>query len=42
MNRLSNLLVSDIPKYEVVLPSSGDKKSFRPFLVKEEKMPMVV
>ena len=38
MNRLSNLLVSDIPKYEVVLPSSGDKKSFRPFLVKEEKV----
>jgi len=38
MNRLSNLLVSDIPKYEVVLPSSGDKKSFRPFLVKEEKI----
>ena len=38
MNRLSNLLVSDIPKYEVVLPSSGDKKIFRPFLVKEEKI----
>ena len=38
MNRLSNLLVSDIPKCEVVLPSSGDKKSFRPFLVKEEKI----
>lgn len=38
MNRLSNLLVSDIPKYEVVLPSSGEKKSFRPFLVKEEKV----
>mgnify|MGYP003110143387 CR=1 FL=1 len=38
MNKLSNLLLSDIPKYEVILPSSGDRKSFRPFLVKEEKI----
>ena len=38
MNRLSDLLVSDIPKYEIIIPSSGVKKTFRPFLVKEEKV----
>jgi hypothetical protein len=35
---LSELLQSSLPKFSEVIPSSGKKISFRPFLVKEEKM----
>lgn len=30
--------LNDTPKYEVVIPSSGQKVKFRPYLVKEEKV----
>ena len=33
-----NMLKEATPKYELTLPSNGEKKSFRPFLVKEEKI----
>ena len=33
-----NMLKEATPKYELTLPSTGEKKSFRPFLVKEEKI----
>ena len=32
------MLQEATPKYELTLPSNGEKKSFRPFLVKEEKI----
>ena len=32
------MLKEATPKYELTLPSTGEKKSFRPFLVKEEKI----
>jgi len=38
MNKLSNLLLANIPKYELIIPSTGKKTTFRPFLVKEEKI----
>jgi hypothetical protein len=38
MKRLSNLLLSNIPKYEITIPSTGKKTTYRPFLVKEEKV----
>jgi len=38
MNRLSNILLSNIPKYEITIPSTGKSTTFRPFLVKEEKI----
>mgnify|MGYP003152357481 FL=1 len=41
MNTLSDLLVSTIPQYEVILPSTGKKVKFRPFLVKEEKVLLI-
>ena len=30
--------LNDVPKYEINIPSTGDTKKFRPFLVKEEKV----
>lgn len=30
--------LNDVPKYDVVIPSTGVKTKFRPFLVKEEKV----
>ena len=41
MDRLSDLLTANIPKYEITIPSSGKKTKFRPFLVKEEKVLLV-
>lgn len=38
MNKLSSLLQANIPKYEVTIPSTNKKTTFRPFLVKEEKV----
>jgi hypothetical protein len=38
MNRLSNILLANIPKYEITIPSTGKSTTFRPFLVKEEKI----
>jgi len=37
MNSLSDLLIAT-PKYQVTIPSTKTKTSFRPFLVKEEKI----
>ena len=41
MQCLSDLLLSEIPKYELTIPSSKKKVSFRPFLVKEEKVLLI-
>ena len=41
MNRLSELLTANIPKYDIIIPSTGEKTKFRPFLVKEEKVLLV-
>ena len=30
--------LNDVPNYELVIPSSGKKVSYRPFLVKEQKV----
>ena len=38
MNRLSNILLANIPKYEITIPSTRKSTTFRPFLVKEEKI----
>ncbi len=38
MNKLSNLLLTSIPRYRINIPSSGKSTTFRPFLVKEEKI----
>jgi hypothetical protein len=35
---LSSLLTRTTPKYELVVPSTKEKKVFRPFFVKEEKV----
>ena len=37
MSSLSDLLLAT-PKYQVIIPSTGEKTFFRPFLVKEEKI----
>ena len=37
---LPNLL-NDVPRYDAVLPSNGEKVKFRPFLVKEQKVLMM-
>ena len=37
MNSLSDLLIAT-PKYQITIPSTKEKTSFRPFLVKEEKV----
>lgn len=41
MNTLSQLLTGKIPKYEITIPSSGKKTTFRPFLIKEEKILLI-
>jgi len=41
MNTLSNMLTSSLPSYELNLPSTKKKVSFRPFLVKEEKILLI-
>jgi hypothetical protein len=41
MNTLSTLLLEKTPKYEITVPSSNKKTSFRPFLVKEEKILLI-
>ena len=33
-----DILKASTPKYELTLPSNGENKTFRPFLVKEEKI----
>jgi len=33
-----DILKEATPKYELILPSTGESKTFRPFLVKEEKI----
>jgi len=33
--------LNDSPQYELVIPSSGDKLNYRPFLVKEQKILML-
>ena len=33
--------INSVPKYEMTVPSSGQKVMFRPFLVKEEKVLMM-
>jgi len=38
MSSIVDILKSSTPKYELTLPSSGEIKKFRPFLVKEEKL----
>lgn len=38
MSTLSNLLLASIPKYELTIPSTNKKTTYRPFLVKEEKI----
>ena len=30
--------LNDIPKYDIVIPSTGIKTRYRPYLVKEEKV----
>jgi len=40
-NKLSSLLLADIPKYELNVPSSGKSIKYRPFLVKEEKVLLI-
>ena len=31
-------LKNDIPKYDLIIPSTGNTVKFRPFLVKEQKV----
>ena len=38
MNRGDIRAILTVSKHELILPSSGEKISFRPFLVKEEKI----
>ena len=38
MDTLSDLLTANMPKYSVKIPSTNKKTTFRPFLVKEEKI----
>jgi len=38
MSSLSNILLSKTPKYLIEIPSNKKKTSYRPFLVKEEKI----
>lgn len=33
--------LNDVPKYDVIIPSTGKKTKFRPFLVKEEKVLLI-
>lgn len=33
--------LNEVPKYELIIPSSGEKVKFRPYLVKEEKILMM-
>ena len=39
---ISSILTKHCPKYETIIPSSGTKVWFRPFLVKEEKKLLIV
>ena len=34
-------VINSSPQYELVIPSTGQKVEFRPYLVKEEKVLMV-
>ena len=36
-----DILKASTPKYELALPSTGELKNFRPFLVKEEKILLI-
>jgi len=38
MSSILDILKASTPKYELTLPSNGEIKKFRPFLVKEEKI----
>lgn len=31
-------LLNEVPKYDIIIPSTGEKTTFRPYLVKEEKI----
>jgi len=41
MNTISSLLLEKTPKYDITIPSTGEKTRFRPFLVKEEKILLI-
>ena len=41
MTTLSSLLMEKTPKYELKLPSTGKLVTYRPFLVKEEKILLI-
>ena len=41
MNSIVDILKTTIPRYELKLPSNGEIKTFRPFLVKEEKILLI-
>jgi len=41
MNALSKMLLEKTPKYNVEIPSTKKKTTFRPFLVKEEKILLI-
>ena len=38
MHKLSDLLLTSVPRYGIDIPSSGKHTTYRPFLVKEEKV----
>jgi len=41
MNKLSKLLLTNVPRYGIDIPSSGKHTTYRPFLVKEEKVLLI-
>jgi hypothetical protein len=41
MTKLSSLLTEKTPKYELKIPSTGKTVTYRPFLVKEEKILLI-
>jgi hypothetical protein len=41
MSSILDILKASTPKYELTLPSNGEIKKFRPFLVKEEKILLI-
>ena len=41
MNKLSELLLTSVPRYGIDIPSSGNHTTYRPFLVKEEKVLLI-
>jgi len=41
MHKLSDLLLTSVPRYGIDIPSSGKHTTYRPFLVKEEKVLLI-